>query len=31
MSQYGTGYRASDTEGGGSGYGSDTVYKSQDS
>ena len=31
MSQYGTGYRASDTDGGGSGYGSDTAYKSQDS
>ena len=31
MSQYGTGYGASDTDGGGSGYGSDTIYKSQDS
>src|SRR5580693_9217801 len=31
MSQYGTGYGASDTDGGGSGYASDTTYSSQDS
>ena len=31
MSHYGTGYSASDTDGSGSGYGSDTAYKSRDS
>jgi ABC-2 type transport system ATP-binding protein len=30
MSQYGTGYGASDTDGGGSSYGSDTAYSSSD-